>query len=134
MQDKEENMFMNQASLHDLCVRIAAGDQRAREQFDRQIPPLVEVVVRRWLRQQPEAATGDKSPPSASSASQLVRQLTSECCARMIGDSGHAPGTDDPWRDDTFVVRRGGDTVRWPVGLRVASLSRACAKRVQPEP
>lgn len=100
-------MFMNQATLHDLCVRVAAGDKAAREQFDRHVPPLVEVVVRRWLRQQ------GKNAASATSTTDLAYQLTSECCARMIGDCQSRPWPADRLTDETVASRQSGDTACW---------------------
>lgn len=112
-------MFTNHANLHDLCTRIAAGDKRARDHFDRQIPPLVEIVVRRWLRQQQATASADNLPPP-SSVLPLVRQLTSECCTRIIDGCRRMPGAHDPRSDETIAARRGGDTVRWAASAEIA--------------
>jgi hypothetical protein len=105
-------MFMNQAVLRDLCVRVAAGDQRAREQFDRHIPPLVEVVVRRWLRQQ--------GKEMSTATADLARQLTGECCARMIGNCQSSRWPNDRWAEDTVASRHSSDTFCWSVAAATA--------------
>ena len=71
-------MTIDQPTLHDLCLRVAAGDERARGDFNRHVPPLVEVVVHRWLRQQ--AATAGIS--ASATLSSRSRQVADEICAR----------------------------------------------------
>ena len=87
-------MIINQKTLGELCARVAAGDEQARRDFDRHVPPLVEIVVSRWLRQERhdagaghsakslDAAAGNASPAahSISRATQITRTI----CARMI--------------------------------------------------
>lgn len=104
-------MTINQTNLHELCQRAATGDEHARGEFNQYVPPLVEVVVRRWLHQQ-----RDHLPPgaehSAASLSRRARQLTDDLCARMIAECrGRArSGT---VAKDTLVLHRGGDTMHW---------------------
>ncbi len=45
-------MIINQTTLGELCARVASGDEEARRDFDRDVLPVVEVIVGRWLSHQ----------------------------------------------------------------------------------
>lgn len=104
-------MTINQTSLHDLCVRAATGDDVAREDFNDYVSPLVEVVVRRWLHRQ-----HDRLAPGvgrgAAYTSPRARQMADDVCARMIA-SGRQRSRPDARADETLVIQRGDDTLRW---------------------
>jgi hypothetical protein len=101
-------MTINQATLRDLCSRVASGDEQAHNDFNRYVPPLVEVVVQRWLRQQ-RKVTGASS---SNASSQRARQVADVVCARMIAECHDERGHDAQsvesvaaFRDDTLAWR-----------------------------
>ncbi|HVX12694.1 MAG TPA: hypothetical protein VHC22_16050 [Pirellulales bacterium] len=100
-------MTIDQASLRDLCRRVAAGDEQARQEFERHVPPLVEVIVRRWLRRQ-EVGTASAFDPEL--LAYRAVQLTQELCARMIGEFDVERQTAEAAPDDTMLVQVVADT------------------------
>ena len=78
-------------ALHELCRRVAAGDQDARLEFSRDVAPLAEVIARRWLstathrRAAPEkAAPGLLKAPAAPSAFRHVGETAAARVALRI--------------------------------------------------
>ena len=104
-------MTINRATLRDLCIRAAAGDEQARRDFDRHVPPLVEIVVSRWLSQQKSEGDAGAKAPGAPSINR-VRRVAGTICARMIAQfsDGNWPGVGPA--GDTLLAQRHGDTVR----------------------
>lgn len=101
-------MTIHPSTVHDLCLRAATGDPQARKEFDRYVPPLVEIVVRRWLHQERHQAS-----PSAAFTARRARQLTDDLCARMLaGSGGRCRSGTSP--GETLVMHRCGDTIEWP--------------------
>jgi hypothetical protein len=104
-------MTINQASLHDLCVRAATGDEDAQGEFHQHVPPLVELVVRRWLHQQHKRLAPGVGHEAAY-ASRRAGQITADVCARMIAES-RARLRPAVQAGETLVIQRGGDTLHW---------------------
>lgn len=111
-------MTINQARLHDLCLRAATGDDEARGEFNHHVPPLVEVVVRRWLHRRHVHPAAD-AERSRTALSGHARQITDDLCARMIAESGARlrPGMQ---ASETLVIERGSDTLHWTTGEALA--------------
>lgn len=79
------------ANLVSLARQAAAGDAEARHTFECQIVPLIETVVRRWLRQQhrercrqPGGRPAAGEDASLSVSADELRRITSTVCARLI--------------------------------------------------
>ena len=103
-------MTINQTTLRELCRLVASGDEQARHDFNRHVPPLLETVVHRWLRQHDDA----KAPAAnAKSRSRRVKQLTGELCARMIAEFEPQGRPAAPSSDETLVICGGADTLCW---------------------
>jgi hypothetical protein len=81
-------------ALHELCRRVAAGDQDARLEFSREVAPLAEVIARRWLSTRTQrcaalekAAPGLLKAPPAPSAYRHVGATAAARVALRIGRS-----------------------------------------------
>jgi hypothetical protein len=116
----EENQF-----LFGLCQRIAAGDPEARQEFARDVAPLVEFIARRSLsaaNQRPIARSvpgsrpaGAPSPGSAAGRARdvdVVRAARRICRSLIerIGKQQRLPAA------ETFVQRR-----PWPTAVNPAA-------------
>ena len=93
-------MTINQQTLRDLYARVAAGDGKARRDFDRHVLPLLEVVVGRWLSQRhfdvgppPQPLDLAAEHPSDGAAECRIRRISSAICARLAAQSqaGQSP-------------------------------------------
>ncbi|HET6880888.1 MAG TPA: hypothetical protein VFI31_12075 [Pirellulales bacterium] len=102
-------MTIDESTLHNLCLRAAAGDERARGDFNRHVPPLVEVVVHRWLRQQ--AATA--GIPASATLPSRSRQVADDICARMIAACEGTYSNASRSSEESVASFSGDDTVRW---------------------
>jgi hypothetical protein len=89
-------MVINEATLGDLCARVAKGDAGARRDFDRHILPVVEAIVGRWLSQQQPcdsrlAAAPDNSLTERSTTegyvAHLLPKVAAAICARMVAQA-----------------------------------------------
>lgn len=115
-------MIINQAALRELCARVASGDENARRDFDRQVPPLVEIVVSRWLSQQRhDAGLSPSSGATAVNSSPVrpltdrAKQITRTICARMISQFT-ASGRYRVWPAGETVFAHGqGQTLSRPI-------------------
>ena len=119
-------MIINQKTLGELCARVAAGDEQARRDFDRHVPPLVEIVVSRWLRREPhdasaghsvkalDAAVGNILPVAHSIG--CARQITRTICARMIAEFATGGRPRSRAIAETICARGQWDTVGQPTG------------------
>jgi hypothetical protein len=106
-------MIINQTTLGELCARVASGDEEARRDFDRDVLPVVEVIVGRWLSHQgPREAERPGRAPGISGAegstaecrqANLLPEVAEAICAQMIaraasGRRARGPGRRTPAR------------------------------------
>lgn len=105
------------SNLEQLARQVGAGDAEACRAFEQNIVPLVETVVRRWLKQQSREltrfssgnGTGGRAPAPTVSI-EKARRMTRAVCARLIRRfMSPARGMLRP-NDDTLVGPRLLDT------------------------
>ncbi|HWB09352.1 MAG TPA: hypothetical protein VG826_09020 [Pirellulales bacterium] len=89
-------MIINEATLGDLCTRVAKGDEEARRDFDRHVLPVVEAIVARWLSQQRPHGSRPATAPDNSLAENsttegrvphLLPKVAAAICAQMVAQA-----------------------------------------------
>ena len=108
---------MSPLYLSQIAARAASGDMEARRDFDQQLVPLIETVVRRLLKQQFREFTRrsdghrlGREAPASTVSSNAARRATRAVCARLIRQfMSPTRGVARP-HDETLVAPRLLDT------------------------